>query len=71
MICPRGDRLVPRVTRPVLQLVIFVLAVVAAVVAAPMVKPDTRLREVERFWTARRLTTSWAGPAADGPAAEG
>ena len=54
-----------------LQLVIFVLAVVAAVVAAPMVKPDTRLREVERFWTARRLTTSWAGPAADGPAAEG
>lgn len=54
-----------------LYLVIAALVVVAAVVAAPMLKPDNRLRELDRFWTARRLTTSWAGPGQDGPPGEG
>ena len=53
-----------------LYLVIFVLLVTAGVVAAPMVKPDTSLREVDRFWTARRITGSWAGVALEGQADE-
>ncbi len=44
-----------------LYVIIGVLAVRAVLVAAPMLlRRDTRLRELDRFWTARRLTTSWA-----------
>lgn len=57
-----------------LYLVIAALLVRAAVVAAPMLlRRDKGHRELDRFRTARRLTTSWAGPQAlaDGPAGEG
>jgi len=60
----------------VLYLIIGVLAVTAVVLAAPMLpmlRRDARLRELARFRTARRLTTSWAlgpRPLADGPAGE-
>lgn len=58
-----------------LYLIIAVLVVRAAVVAAPMLlRRDKGLRELDRFRSARRLTTSWAlGPQAlaDGPAGDG
>jgi hypothetical protein len=44
----------------VLYLVILVLAIVAASQAAPLLRFDKTVRELDRFWTARRLTTSWA-----------
>lgn len=57
-----------------LYLIIGVLAVRAAVMAAPLLArrdDDRRLRELDRFWAARRLTTSWAGaPLVDGRAGE-
>lgn len=54
-----------------LDLVIVILMVSAAVTARPMLRRDNRLRELDRYWHARRLTTSWAGhPAVDGPAGE-
>jgi hypothetical protein len=45
----------------VLYLVIAVLVVVAALVATPMLRRNTRLDEVDRFHVARSLTTSWSG----------
>lgn len=55
-----------------LYLVIFALSVSAVVQTVPLLRRDSRLDEVARFRTARRLTTSWAAhPAADGPAGEG
>jgi hypothetical protein len=54
-----------------LDLVIVILMVSAVVTARPMLRRDSRLRELDRFWHARRLTTSWAGhTAVDGPAGE-
>jgi hypothetical protein len=45
----------------VLYLIIGVLAVRTVFVAAPLlVRRDTRLRELDRYRAARRLTTSWA-----------
>jgi hypothetical protein len=44
----------------VLYLVILVLVVVAAAQAAPLFRIDKPMRDLDRFWTARRLTTSWA-----------
>jgi hypothetical protein len=55
----------------VLYLVIFALLVSAVVQAAPLLRRDSRLDEVARFRTARRITTSWTRPVADGPAGEG
>ena len=43
-----------------LYLVILVLAVVAAAQAAPLLRIDKTVRELDRFWNARRLTTGWA-----------
>ncbi len=43
-----------------LYFVIFALAVYAVVVAAPMVRLDTTLRDLDRWWTARALTTGWS-----------
>jgi hypothetical protein len=44
----------------VLYLVILVLAAVAATQAAPLLRIDRTMRDLDRFWTARRLTTGWA-----------
>ena len=54
-----------------LYLVIFALLVCAVCQVAPLLRRDSRLDEVARFRTARRITSSWARPAADGPAGEG
>lgn len=43
-----------------LYLVILALAVVAAVQAAPLFRFHNPMRDLDRFWTARRLTTGWA-----------
>jgi hypothetical protein len=44
----------------VLYLVIFGLVVAAAVIAAPMLLLDTTMRDLDRWWTARDLTTGWS-----------
>jgi hypothetical protein len=44
----------------VLYLVIFALAVAAAVIAAPRLRHDTTMRDLDRWWTARQLTTGWS-----------
>jgi hypothetical protein len=44
----------------VLYLVILVLAAVAAAQAAPLFRFERPMRDIERFHTARRLTTAWA-----------
>ena len=43
-----------------LYLVIFALAVTAAAIAAPMLRLDTTMRDLDRWWTARQLTTGWS-----------
>lgn len=43
-----------------LYLVILVLMAVAAAQLAPMLRIEKPMRDLERFWTARRLTTGWA-----------
>lgn len=43
-----------------LYLVIAVLVIVAALVAAPFLRRNNRLDEVDRFHVARSLTTSWS-----------
>ena len=53
-----------------LYLVIAALLVCAVVQVAPLLRRDARLDEVARFRTARRITTGWTRPAADGPAGE-
>ena len=53
-----------------LYLVIFVLAVVAAVVAAPMLRFENPMREVDRWRTARDLTTDWSRQLAHGGRAD-
>jgi hypothetical protein len=55
----------------VLYLVIAVLAVVAVSVALPLLRRNTRLDEVDRFYVARSLTTTWSSepqPASQVPA---
>jgi hypothetical protein len=54
----------------VLYLVIFALAVVAAVVAAPMLRFDKPMRELDRWWAARNLTTDWSRQPARGGRAD-
>jgi hypothetical protein len=44
----------------VLYLVILALAVAAGVQAAPLLRFENPMRELDRWWTARQLTTSWA-----------
>jgi hypothetical protein len=44
----------------VLYLVIFGLVVAAAVIAAPKLRLDTTMRDLDRWWTARDLTTGWS-----------
>jgi len=44
----------------VLYLVILALAVVAGVQAAPLLRFENPTRDLDRFWTARRLTSGWA-----------
>lgn len=39
---------------------IAVLALVAVVDAAPMLRFENPMRDLERWWTARRLTSAWA-----------
>ena len=53
-----------------LYLIIGVLFVRAVVMTVPLVlrRDDRRLRELDRYWTARRLTTSWS--LSDGRAGE-
>ncbi|MDP9182913.1 MAG: hypothetical protein M3P04_09095 [Actinomycetota bacterium] len=53
-----------------LYLVIFALAVLAAVVAAPMLRFDNPMRELDRWWTARDLTTDWSRQLAHGGGAD-
>ena len=48
-----------------LYLVIFALIVAAAVIAAPMLRLDTTMRDLDRWWTARQLTTGWSRGADD------
>ena len=43
-----------------LYLVILALAVVAAVIAAPLFRFENPMRELDRWWTARQLTTGWS-----------
>jgi hypothetical protein len=43
-----------------LYLVIAALAVVAAVQAAPLLRFEKPMRDLERWWAARSLTSSWA-----------
>jgi hypothetical protein len=51
----------------VLYLVILALAVVAAVEAAPLFRFENPMRELDRWWTARHLTTRWSqGPVRSG-----
>jgi hypothetical protein len=57
-------------TLPVLYLVIAVLAVVAAVVAAPMLRFENPMRELDRWWNARHLTTDWSRQLAHGGGAD-
>lgn len=54
-----------------LYLVIFALAVVAVVVAAPMLRFTNPMRELERWWAARELTTDWSRQLARGGSADG
>jgi hypothetical protein len=52
---------------PVLYLVIFALAIVAGVQAAPLFRFENPMRELDRWWQARHLTTGWShGPARTG-----
>ena len=43
-----------------LYAVLAALALVAVVVATPLLRRNTRLDEVDRFHVARSLTTTWA-----------
>lgn len=43
-----------------LYLVIVLLAGVAAAQVAPLIRFEKPMRDLERFWTARRLTTGWS-----------
>jgi hypothetical protein len=54
----------------VLYLVIFVLMVVAAVVAAPMLRFEDPTRELDRWHNARDLTTQWSRQLAHGGGAD-
>ena len=50
-----------------LYLVILALAVVAGVQAAPLFRFENPMRELDRWWQARHLTTGWShGPARSG-----
>jgi hypothetical protein len=44
----------------VIYVIIAVLAVVGAVMAAPLLRFENPMRELDRWWTARHLTTGWA-----------
>ncbi|HUR51693.1 MAG TPA: hypothetical protein VMZ11_06185 [Mycobacteriales bacterium] len=43
-----------------LYLVILALAAVAVGQVAPLLRFDKPMRDLDRFWTARQLTTGWA-----------
>ena len=43
-----------------LYLVILALAVVAGVQAAPLFRFENPMRELDRWWQARHLTTGWS-----------
>lgn len=43
-----------------IYLIIAVLAVVGAVQAAPVLRFENPMRELDRWWRARHLTTGWA-----------
>jgi len=44
----------------VIYLIIVVLAAVGAVQAAPLLRFANPMRELDRWWTARHLTTGWS-----------
>ena len=53
-----------------LYLVIAGLMVAAAVVAAPMLRFENPMRELDRWWNARHLTTDWSRQLAHGGGAD-